>query len=519
MKEIRPIVALLTAFSLMVFNVTAFVYPEPAQASIKTSGIALTSCIVGGKVASVISDKIKEKLGEKVNEAIAKVGDKVDSAIDAGITTGLNAVAGLFGFGNLFQRTQPTYDKSTSKLLQQLIGTYDDKNYRDDIVARCISRTILNNMIANINTVVRTSGRDGGPTFITNWNNFQTQAQYRGENIVRAELSTAKLCDYLASDVKKTFGVDPKTKTPVTGQNLRTNSLQTFSLQTNCTLPAGFTPQKYQQDFSGQGGWDTFVRLLEPQNNIYGLTAISQNEIQRQRALAVSADANQAIANGGQLGISGSGKADSCVSVGPNGQCLTYKQIKTPGSVVGANIAASINAEFNWITSAQGLGSIIENATEVMLNRLLDFGNPDEGSYRAVDENPTGVPSFNIPTATPYPAGGGDGPQATCTSTGTAEQAFMLPLLNGGSTPPDVVAQTNTKFSLTIGNEAVYYAASNTIGLPEFYMAGPTSSRPVSPTTGQAWDVVVRCTTANGTNPGNGTGNQGGDTGNNPPAI
>jgi hypothetical protein len=69
----------------------------------------------------------------------------------------------------------------------------------------------------------------------------------------------------------------------------------------------------------------------------------------------------------------------------------------------------------------------------------------------------------------------------------------MLPLLNEqGLSAQQVVDMTNQHFNLTTGNQAII-AAENTIGLPEFYLAGPTALRPVSPSTGLPWDANPVC--------------------------
>jgi hypothetical protein len=128
-----------------------------------------------------------------------------------------------------------------------------------------------------------------------------------------------------------------------------------------------------------------------------------------------------------------------------------------------------------------------------MLNRLLDFSNPDEGNYHAA--NDTGA-AYNVAPTTPAP-------QPFCTSTGASEQAFMLPLLNSGTDPQTVANQTNTQFSLTTGNQAVYYPDSQTIGVPEFYVAGVPSG-----TNGAlVWNVVSRCVPQAGGGSGGGGGN------------
>ena len=63
----------------------------------------------------------------------------------------------------------------------------------------------------------------------------------------------------------------------------------------------------------------------------------------------------------------------------------------------------------------------------------------------------------------------------------------MLGLLNQGVSPQQVADQTNAKFGSSIGTGAKYYADSNTIGLPGFYVAGPQSGQ-----SGNVWNVVNR---------------------------
>ncbi len=345
-------------------------FNRPAEAAITSNIAGFGGCYVAGELTPYLK--------KKVDEGLKILTKRVESIIKTKLGLGIASIAG---------GAVPVVD-------QKFLDTYTENEVRGQIIARCLARQLMIAMGKNAYAVMRTGGRDGGATFVKNWNNFETKAQYRGENIFRAELSMAKLCEYLSDDVKKSFGVDPKKKTNITGQNTRVDSLQSFGLQTNCTLPAGFTQEKYQQDFAANGGWDAFVRLQEPQNNAWGLSALSHDEILKQRSLAVSADRNQAVANNGYLGISGRGKNDSCLVKGPAGDCIIYKDIKTPGSYIAANIQANVIAEFQWLTSAQGLNTIIATATEVMLNRLLDLGSSDEGEYRTGnDGDPEPAPS------------------------------------------------------------------------------------------------------------------------------
>ncbi len=353
---------------------TFLLIPNPVRASVTSSTAKFSGCATGNIAGTYLSNQLAN--------AVAKLKKKITS------------VAGKLS-------KVPVDDSTTQSNIDTTNIQYITKEYVTDVIARCAARVILNAIVGNTYNIMRTNGRDGGVTFVRNWANLQTAAQYRGENIFRAELSTAKLCGYLANDIKKAFGVDPKKQTPLgSKQNTRTDSLQTFGLAVNCTMPADFTTQKYQQDFAGNGGWDTWALMMEPQNNPYGVALLSKDEIQKQRTLQQSADTNQALAGRGYIGTSGKGTTGSCAVKSPNSaSCIVYNDIKTTGSYIADSMAASINAELSWITSAQGLGSIIANATEVLLNRLLDQGNPDEGSYREPGDPGIdfSVPSSEIP--------------------------------------------------------------------------------------------------------------------------
>ncbi len=142
--------------------------------------------------------------------------------------------------------------------------------------------------------------------------------------------------------------------------------------------------------------------------------------------------------------------------------------------------------------------------TRGVIRMTNNFGSYLEDLKQVVGDNCTNTSGLgNIPDpdiGVPNEGGGvSSGTQAQCTDLGRKEQDFMLPLLNEQNVPPQEVAtRTNQQFNLTYGNEAVYYPydpprSYNTIGLPEFYLAGPTPSRPTSPATGLPWDVVIRC--------------------------
>lgn len=390
---VKKIIATITLVSLLGINLIGLTQPPIAQAASVGQSIAQAGgCVAGGALSGFLSGLIDSGL-KSLQDAIKKIANQFVKGLLSGLVSGL--------FGNV---PTDSKDQATQAFLQNYY-------YRDTVIARCLAREMLDNIGQNTANIIKTRGRDGGPTNIQNWTNFITQAQYRGENIARAELSTAKLCNYLSNDFKQAYGVDPKKQTPISGQNTRSDSLTPYSLQVGCTLPNNFNLQNYQTNFAGNGGWDAFTRLLEPQNNPLGLAELTSNEIENQRLLQEQADQDQAIAGRGYTGISGNGASDSCLVKSPTGQCLVYKDIKTTGSYLADAEAADIGAQYSWITSAQGLNTVIEDLTQNMINRLFDQSDPSGNTV--ITPGPTPVP-----TPTPSPT---ETPGLTC-----ADEPFAM---------------------------------------------------------------------------------------------
>lgn len=92
--------------------------------------------------------------------------------------------------------------------------------------------------------------------------------------------------------------------------------------------------------------------------------------------------------------------------------------------------------------------------------------------------------SQTAPNASTMPSGSTSGASAG----GSDPASYALSLVTGGMTPQQAAQQTNQKFNLQTGSQAVYYPDSNTIGLPNAYLAGPTD-KPDSPS---KWGIVPR---------------------------
>ncbi len=327
-----------------------------------------------------------------------------DFASCAGSTAMTQLVSGLFdkipGLGSFLGTGDvPVKDNALNTFQSR-------KEVLKDVAARCGARVVLNSSIKSILNVARDKGRDGGSTFVRNFRNFITGGQYRGENILRGILANTQLCGYLSRDIQDIFGVTKKDKISLKGQNIRVNDLDPFTLRAKCSLSEKFDLEKFRGDFTGNGGWATLTRMLQPENNIYGTLLQSLNELEKQKAVEVASDLNEYQAGRGYTSVRGNSASDSCLVKAGNGKCLFYADVKTPASAIADSVAATVQQELAWITNVDELNELVVNATSVLLNRLLDLGNPNEGDYQLYADP---VVQFTC-VKPPAPAGSGGTP-------------------------------------------------------------------------------------------------------------
>ena len=99
-----------------------------------------------------------------------------------------------------------------------------------------------------------------------------------------------------------------------------------------------------------------------------------------------------------------------------------------------------------------------------------------------------GLPARQAAPAPAYLTTQQTAPTSSTSMPGSDPASYTLSLIQGGMTPDKAAAETNQKFNLQTGSQAVYYPDNNTIGLPNAYLAGPTN-RPDSP---KGWGIVPR---------------------------
>ncbi|MEK7604056.1 MAG: hypothetical protein AAB461_02970 [Patescibacteria group bacterium] len=370
-KKILPIIIILS----LILPSFAQISIALEEASATETGVSFVSCAAAGFIANLISgtlndlkDWLKGLLGGFLDGAITGLGSKV-----------------------------PVIDEDAIREISSFKKTYTTKEYALDIVARCAAREILIAMGRNITNVARNGGRDGGPAWVRNWRNFQLDAQYRGEDVFRGVLSSTNLCDYFGDDLKELFGATQQVD--LKGLRTRVNDFDSFQLKAGCTLPKDFDFDEYKNDFSGNGGWEAWSRLLEPQNNFYGSLFQSLDEANKQRSVEESADLNEAAGGGGFTSIRGKDSIDNCAITSPySGRCLVYKDVLTPGGIISGAVLGGIESELQWIAGTDELNEVVASGINIVLSRLLNLSEPNEGTY-VIPPKPS-ISIRHSPTAT-----------------------------------------------------------------------------------------------------------------------
>lgn len=263
--------------------------------------------------------------------------------------------------------------------------------YIKHTIVRVMARELLTLLSNTIVDKIQGNGRGGGPSFVQNWRNFITDAQYRGEDIFKTILASTPVCGYLNKSIKDAFRVTDNQNILFKGNNIRVGDLDPFNLRAACTLPSGFNMDAYRNDFAGNGGWDAWSRLLEPQNNYYGLLLSSLDELGKQRDLSQAADIAEVASGKGYTSI-----RDGCQDApkdpnftGPtmpaySARCTFMGKVFTPGDLLGQSVASSIDTEFKGIITSQDIADLAVNIIGAVVSRISNLGG-SESNDTSVD--------------------------------------------------------------------------------------------------------------------------------------
>ncbi len=257
------------------------------------------------------------------------------------------------------------------------------KEFGLDLVARAIARKLLTSLEKGIIESINNIGLEGGqkaPGFVQNWKKFLADAQKIGVNQFRTQLNytiqKGILCDDLKGPLALAFQVSnvPFVDIGASDKNaeLQQGSLTPYQTKIKCTIPNNVRAQ-FKKDFAKGGGWETWSRLVEPQNNIAGALAISLEELAKQSASQENARQSEVVAGKGYAGAQ-----SSCRGFGANAQCTFLGKTVTPGDMLSTAGSQWIHNNAEWLVSADELSEVLVNIINAALNKL---GNYVTGGY------------------------------------------------------------------------------------------------------------------------------------------
>lgn len=306
-----------------------------------------------------------------------------------------------------------------------------------DLAGKCLNKIVFDVMVKSLIKSIQNIGRDGGPAFVQDWRSFQTQASYRGEDVLRQMLANTNVCPHVKNQLNQTFVV--RSQINIAGQTLRAGTWDPFQYNARCTLPNGFDIEAYKQDFAGNGGWEAFSRLTQPNNNYLGLLMMSMDEAERQRAIEITGDISEVIAGSGYTSprdvcrdapihkcsptdeqltncqvtcaesntatctgptLPGACSHDSSLVCSTSEECQTDQlnqcitqceanicgqpepslarctflgKVFTPADLLGKTTAATIDQNLGWFVSSEELSEAIITVTSALVNRLVNL--------------------------------------------------------------------------------------------------------------------------------------------------
>lgn len=281
-------------------------------------------------------------------------------------------------------------------------------------LVRKLANALENKLVNKINGLV--SGlQQKIPSFILNWRNHIFDSQARGNDIFRSVLADARLCPYFQKDLRETFGADKYLglfsgstvkigQTPVYQNKTFIPGLNSFQTLTGCTLPSNLNVDAFRKDF-GNGGWDAWNQLIQPQNNFYGTYNQALKEQGKQIETEQQSARDEAIAGQGflaqRLGTNGESGPAGCTGstlAGGGGRCIWFGKEVTPPKFLGDLSAKSLDTKIGRVGAGQEITDVIFNLLQAVVNglanRILNFIG--QGSYNQ--------PPPYQPEATPPPS-------------------------------------------------------------------------------------------------------------------
>jgi hypothetical protein len=294
-------------------------------------------------------------------------------------------ILGLFGGSFVFWIHQASAD-----------WMYFLKEFIIKPLVRQLANALENKLVNSITSLVSGLSQKV-PSFITNWRNYTLDSQARGNDIFRSVLADATLCPYFKDNLQTAFGAD-KYKGTLSGASVKVGSitvyqnktsipgLPSFQNLTKCTLPADLNINTFRTDFAKGGGWDTWNKLIQPQNNFFGAYSLALGEQTKQIQTENQSARDVSIAGQGFMGqkldidkskkTSPSGCTGSTLASGA-GRCIWFGKEVTPPKFLGDLSVKSLETKIGRVGTGQEITDVIFNLLSAVVNalgnRILNF--------------------------------------------------------------------------------------------------------------------------------------------------
>lgn len=255
---------------------------------------------------------------------------------------------------------------------------YITKEFGLDLVARALARKFLSNLgngvVDSINKLGLEDGRSA-TSFVQNWKKFLADAQTVGENQFRSQLDYVSrngiLCGDLQGPLSLAFQANNIPAIDIGRsdryQELKQDTLLPYQTKIRCTVPDQVR-NDFRQDFEKGGGWDTWSRTVEPQNNLLGALGMSLEELYKQRGSQQKARQSETVAGGGFAGVQG-----PCRGEGKTSQCAFLGKVLTPGDILGKGAAGWLDDNKKFLVSSDELSEVLLNILSAALKKIENF--------------------------------------------------------------------------------------------------------------------------------------------------
>jgi hypothetical protein len=291
---------------------------------------------------------------------------------------GIQTAYALFGVGDI------VFDPAA---LTQMIKEFFQylKDHWKGILTEALKSALLRLLSTQVTNWVN---NHGVPQFVTNWNTFLSGAANIAANQT-LKTQYSKLCKSLGGSAD------------ILAKVLQAGTSGSIVPSGGCTSGGAILNIKdFNSDFRN-GGWTSYVKALQPQNNFLGaltnaanaqsLAATAAAEIAKSRALAGSGFPGTEVCDDGKAPSPGDGCADGKPS-----------HVSTPGKTISDILSKSFTSGYDRILaadSAQGNGyqALANFLATAAINQLLKSGLKGLGGGSSTNPNAPTAPAPEDP--------------------------------------------------------------------------------------------------------------------------